>query len=30
MGAQSRRDTDLWTWERPAADRIVFRMTSDA
>jgi hypothetical protein len=30
MGAQSRRNADLWTWERPAGDRIVFRMTGDA
>jgi hypothetical protein len=30
MGAQSRRDADLWKWERPTADRIVFRMQTDA
>jgi hypothetical protein len=30
MGTQSRRSAELWKWERPAADRIVFRMQSDA
>ena len=30
MGSQSRRRADLWRWERPAADRIVFRMQGDA
>jgi hypothetical protein len=30
MGAHSRRDADLWKWERPSADRIVFRMQTDA
>lgn len=29
MGAQHRRKADLWTWERPRIDRIVFRMTRD-
>jgi hypothetical protein len=29
MGAQHRRKADLWAWERPRIDRIVFRMTRD-
>jgi hypothetical protein len=29
MGAQHRRKADLWTWERPRLDRIVFRMTRE-
>jgi len=27
MGAQHRSEGDLWRWERPRIDLIVFRMT---